>query len=67
MKAGSSMRPQKAQGKDKGLGPESWDLRLEAQEISTFSLNSWAITFKTSFGADWQAFHKVFQDFYLYP
>jgi len=62
MKAGSSMRPQQAQVKDKGLGPESWDLRLEAQEISVFSLNCSAIPLQTSFRADWQAFHKVFQD-----
>jgi hypothetical protein len=56
------MRPQQAQVKDKGLGPESWDLRLEAQEISVFSLNCSAIPLQTSFRADWQAFHKVFQD-----
>jgi hypothetical protein len=30
MKAGSSMRPQKAQVKDKGLGAKSGDLELEA-------------------------------------
>jgi hypothetical protein len=62
MKAGSRMRPQKAQVKDKGLGAECWDLRLKAQEISTFSLNSWATASKISFVTDWQAFHKVFQD-----
>ena len=56
------MKPQKAQVKDKGLGAECWDLGLKAQEISTFSLNSWAIPLKTSFGEDWQAIHKVFQD-----
>jgi hypothetical protein len=46
------MKPQKAQVKDKGLRAESWDFRLESQEISTFSLNSWANPLKTSFGAD---------------
>jgi len=56
------MSPQKAQVKDRGLCAESWDLGLEAQEISKFSLNSWAFPLKTSFRADWQAFHKVFQD-----
>jgi hypothetical protein len=30
MKAGSSVRPQKAQVKDKGLGAESGDLELES-------------------------------------
>jgi hypothetical protein len=30
MKAGSSMKPQKAQVKDKGLGAESGDFRLRA-------------------------------------
>ncbi len=57
------MKPQKAQVKDKGLWAECWDLGLKAQEISTFSLNSWAIPLKTSFGEDWQAIHKVFKTF----
>jgi hypothetical protein len=38
MKAESSMKPQKAQVKDKGLGAETWDLRLEPVQISRFSL-----------------------------
>jgi hypothetical protein len=63
MKAGSSMKPQKAQVKDKGLRAESWDLGLEAQEISKFSLNSWAMPLKTRFRADWQALHQVFKTF----
>jgi hypothetical protein len=37
MKAGSSMRPQKAQVKDKGLEAECWDFRLEPVQISRFS------------------------------
>jgi hypothetical protein len=56
------MKPQKAQVKDKGLRAECWDFWLKAQEISTFSLNPWAIPLKTSFGEGWQAIHKVFQD-----
>jgi hypothetical protein len=56
------MRPKKAQVKDKGLRAECWDFRLEAQEISAFSLSCWAIPLSTSFWEDWQAIHKVFQD-----
>jgi hypothetical protein len=61
MKAGSGMKPQKAQVKDKGSGAECWDLRLKAKEISTFLLCSWSNPLKISFGVDWQAIHKVFQ------
>ncbi|NQW69090.1 MAG: hypothetical protein HQ457_01790 [Betaproteobacteria bacterium] len=57
------MRPQKAQVKNKGLGAECWDFGLKAQEISKFSLSSWATTLKTSLEADWQAIHKVFKTF----
>ena len=35
MKAGSIMRPQKAQVKDKGLGAKCWDFRLESCYFKT--------------------------------
>ena len=34
MKAGSSMKPQKAQVKDKGLRAESWDFRVLESKVS---------------------------------
>jgi hypothetical protein len=34
VKAGSSMKPQKAQVKDKGLGAESWDFRARESKVS---------------------------------
>jgi hypothetical protein len=43
MKAGSSIKPQKAQVKDKGLGAKCWDLGLEPAKVSRFSFNSWGI------------------------
>jgi hypothetical protein len=36
MKAGPSMRPQKAQVKDKGFGAESWDFRLNEVKFLKF-------------------------------
>ena len=34
MNAGSSMKPQKAQVKDKGLGAKSWDFRVKESNVS---------------------------------
>ena len=59
MKAGSSMRPQKAQVKDKGLGTDSGDMRLEPVRISRFSFKELGQPLKMSFGTDWQTFHKA--------
>jgi len=49
MKAGSSMKPQKAQVKDKGLGVESWDFRLNGVKFLKSTLLSLGYSLKMRF------------------
>jgi hypothetical protein len=55
------MRPQKAQVKDKGFVVGSWDLLALGSRNFDIFVKFLGHPQKPSFGADWQAFHKVFQ------